>query len=135
MWCFRSSLHETREKGIPRTGLQEFEVLHSFAVAHYTWTYVYTLYVTDGKNILVLQIEVHSSPYSTTIEKVIIGLVEQFHLYQMSSDWKIKNCVGFAFLIWVIPYQFSKSSHMTSSELDKTWCTISPSGSIIPVGV
>ena len=35
----------------------------------------------------------------------------------------------------VIPYHFSKSSHMTSLELGETWCTSSPRGSIIPAGV
>ena len=37
--------------------------------------------------------------------------------------------------MWVIPYHFSKSSHMTSLELGETWCTSSPRGSIIPAGV
>ena len=37
--------------------------------------------------------------------------------------------------IWVIPYQFSKSSHMTSLELDETWYISSPSGIMTPVGV
>ena len=37
--------------------------------------------------------------------------------------------------IGVIPYQFSKGLDMTSLELDKTWCTSSPGGSILPVEV
>ena len=37
--------------------------------------------------------------------------------------------------VWVIPYQFSKGSHMTSLELDETWCVSSPSVNMIAAGV
>ena len=48
----------------------------------------------------------------------------------------LKIVTGFIPLVTgyrVIPYQFSKGLDMTSLELDKTWCTSSPGGSILPV--
>ena len=46
--------------------------------------------------ILVLQVEVHSSPFSCTIKKCIIGLVNQLRLYRATNP-DIRSCIGFCF--------------------------------------
>lgn len=56
------------------------------------WTNFFT---KNGKDIL-LYCKSHSSPYPTITKKVIIGLIEQLCLYQM-TDHSIKSCIGFAF--------------------------------------
>lgn len=58
--------------------------------------------------ILVLQVEVHSSPLSCTIKKCIIGLVNQLCLYRATNP-DIRSCIGFCFPSYQVQVQVAIS--------------------------
>ena len=47
-------------------------------------------------NLPLILVEVHSSPFATTVKKTILGVTDQLRLYR-TYDASITRCVGFAF--------------------------------------